>query len=426
MTTLCRKRHSAATDSTILSPQWLWVKLLVVCCVLSCLCLSPVFSVTAASADTKEKKIEIERGIKKYRINIRRLQQGIQRKHDKVQHNLNEEKLLLAQLENIDRRLQQQVDKLNALKEKIAQQRPLIVAKEEELAKVKHKKRIVQLHLQKRISAYYKMRDIGVINVAFSAKTLPELLKFHDAFHSLMEYDHDVITTYRLAIDELQRAKQTLTLEQTVLEDFITQTHNEKERIKQTKREKENLLAHIRTQTKLHKQAISEMEKAASALSQSLVVMKNKGQLLDQGFRLNKGKMRSPVKGIITTLFNEKVKNSLGIEEKSMGIAIQAPDGTRVEAIYGGDILFSGYLRGYGNTVIVHHGYQYYSIISRVETLLKRKGDKVAEGDIIAIMGDTATLMNNGLYLEIRHGSKSLNPLDWLDKNMLPLASNKG
>jgi septal ring factor EnvC (AmiA/AmiB activator) len=90
-----------------------------------------------------------------------------------------------------------------------------------------------------------------------------------------------------------------------------------------------------------------------------------------------------------------------------------------VQAVHEGEVTFAGYLRGYGNTVIVNHGYKYYSINSRIERILVKKGQKVTEQTDIAIMGDTATLMNEGLYFEIRHDDETLDPLDWLDNTQL-------
>ena len=57
--------------------------------------------------------------------------------------------------------------------------------------------------------------------------------------------------------------------------------------------------------------------------------------------------------------------------------------------------------------------------------MLKNKGDDVKTGDSIALMGDTATLLDEGLYIEIRHESESLDPLQWLDKNKFTLETNE-
>ena len=146
---------------------------------------------------------------------------------------------------------------------------------------------------------------------------------------------------------------------------------------------------------------------------------KKKNELFDQGFLLNKSKHIPPVNGEIVALFNIEKINEFGLLRKTPGISFEAPDGTKIRAVYDGTVLFAGYLRGYGNTVILDHGYQYYTIISRIERILAAKGDQLKRDSIIGIMGATATLLDKGLYFEIRHREKSLDPLEWLDKDLL-------
>ncbi|MBT8330118.1 MAG: M23 family metallopeptidase, partial [Desulfofustis sp.] len=119
--------------------------------------------------------------------------------------------------------------------------------------------------------------------------------------------------------------------------------------------------------------------------------------------------------------FNEETTNLLGISSISKGIAIDAPIGSTVKAVDEGVVKYSGYLRGYGNTVIVNHGHQYYSINSRMERLLVEKGQRVDRGTEIGIMGETATLLTPGLYFELRKDTDYLDPLDWLDTAGLKL-----
>ena len=384
-----------------------------------------VLPLISRAAPVDDQKQQLETGIKKYWINIRRLQQGIKLQQEEMDHTLSQERDLLAELENIDIRLQEHHEKLGVLQGRMTAQQDLITVKEKELARVKAEKHTVQLHLQKRLSAYYKMGRIGLINVAFSAHSFPELLSFHDSFQSLIRYDQNLIQTYRHSIGELERVKEALTLERTLLQEFINQEEEAQQQVDTTRQEKENLLTLIRTQKKLHELAISEMEKAGKTLSTHMNVMEKKEEILNQGFLLNKGKLPPPVNGRLITRFNQERTNRMGITGKSKGIALAAPDGTRVKAIFDGNILFSGYLRGYGNTVIVDHGYQYYSIVSRVEQLLKNKGDHVKTGESIALMGATATLTDEGLYVEIRHGNVSLDPLQWLDTKNISMDKNE-
>ncbi len=374
-----------------------------------------------ASADRKKKKQHREEGMQRYRINIRKLQKGIKHQQDKVQSSTQEARNLLRELEQIDIRLLEQLAKLQTLEIRMEVQQDLIANKEMELQQAITEKQTVQDHLQKRIRAYYKMGKVGFTNVAFSTDSLPRLLRFRDSFTSLIGYDKELIDVYRKSIAELQQSQETLRLENGVLDDFITQERVEEERINGTKREKETLLNQIRTQKQLHEQAVREMEKAADKLAGALEALKKEDHLLDQGFLADKGKHPAPVQGRIIALFGQKRENRLGISGKSSGITLSAPGMNKVQAIYEGTIAYASYLHGYGNTIIIDHGHNYFSIVTRVEKLIRQKGDKVDQGDVVALTGDTATLMDEGIYFEIRHGSIPQDPLLWLDKTGLIL-----
>jgi murein hydrolase activator len=374
-----------------------------------------------AKTDRKAEKQRIEEGIKKHRINIRKLQDGIAGQQIQVESSKEKERNLLTELTQIDTRLFAQLEKLRNLEDQMNKQERLITTKKEELQESQNAKQIVQHHLQKRIKAYYKMGKIGVANVAFSTESMPRMLKFRDSFASLIDYDKSIINVYRQSIAELQQAKDTLNLEKCVLNDFITLAKEEQKATDTIKHEKLTLLSQIETQKELHEQAVREMEKVAGNLVSALGTLKREDKLFDQGFLLDKGKHPAPLHGNVIALFGQERKNRLGIKGKTTGITIATEGINRVHAIFEGKVRYASYLYGYGNTIIIDHGYQYFTIISRLEKLLVKEGDRVEQGDTIALTGDTATLMEDGIYLEIRHGSIPLDPLQWLDNNDLIL-----
>jgi len=378
-----------------------------------------IFIDPAGAADRKAEKRKIEEGIKKHQIKIQRLEKGIDEQQQQVHTVQTQEVKLLAELQELDTRLFKQKKKLEVLETRIDDQRQLIKEKNVEIKMVQADKDGVQNHLQKRIQAYYKMGDIGFMNVTFSSKSLPELLTFRESFQVLIKYDQSIIAAYRKTIEELQSSVETLEIEQALLEDFIVRNEEEQEKIHLIRDEKEELLSRIKTQSQLHEQAIAELEEAALSLTASLKKLETKEKVFDQTFRNSKGKIPPPIAGTLVAGFKEEVTNRLGIKTISQGIAIKAPNGTIIRAVHDGEVTFSGYLRGYGNTVIVNHGYQYYSVCSRIEKIFAKKGSKVKEGSEIGITGDTATLMSEGLYFEIRKDSTPLNPLKWLDRSNL-------
>ncbi|TFL15537.1 peptidase [Pusillimonas caeni] len=96
------------------------------------------------------------------------------------------------------------------------------------------------------------------------------------------------------------------------------------------------------------------------------------------------------------------------------GIVLRASEGTPVKAIAAGRVVYADWLNGFGNILIVDHGAQYLSVYAYNQSLLKQVGQAVAAGEAIATVGATGGQVESGLYFEIRHQGKPVNPLLWL------------
>lgn len=96
------------------------------------------------------------------------------------------------------------------------------------------------------------------------------------------------------------------------------------------------------------------------------------------------------------------------------GIVLRSPEGTHVRAIASGRVAYSSWLSGFGNIIIVDHGKHYLSVYAYNQSLLKDVGETVGAGDVVATVGATGGQVEPGLYFEIRHQGKPVNPLLWL------------
>lgn len=367
----------------------------------------------------RQEKMRIEQEIERSQVKIQRLQAGLEDQREGIEEAQLQKKGILSELQHLDERLNTMAGRLHQLEERMATQKELIHKKELQLREVRQKSEKVQQHMQNRVGAYYKLGKIDLVNITFSTQTLPELLRFHDAFEKVIEYDKELMGRYRAAIDELEGARQALTLEQGLLEEFIAQAAEEEEQIRAARQDKARLFNRVKTQAALHQQAIKEIEKATGDLSTALLAMRKQEKVYDQGFLLNKGKHIPPVTGTVTSRFNQERVNQFGITSRPPGITIVAPDGAKIQAIYDGTVIHAGYLKGFGNSVIIDHGYQYFTITSRIERMLVTNGANVKRSDIIGITGSTATIMDDGLYFEIRHKDVPQDPLQWLDRDTL-------
>jgi septal ring factor EnvC (AmiA/AmiB activator) len=131
----------------------------------------------------------------------------------------------------------------------------------------------------------------------------------------------------------------------------------------------------------------------------------------DKPFSRLKGSLSLPVKGELMNRFGAPREEG-GVSWK--GLFIRATQGSVVKAIAAGQVVFSEWLRGFGNLIIVDHGEGYMSLYSNNESLYKQVGDPVQPGDAIASVGNSGGQSDSGLYFEMRHQSRPINPMHWV------------
>lgn len=130
----------------------------------------------------------------------------------------------------------------------------------------------------------------------------------------------------------------------------------------------------------------------------------------DGVFAKMRGQLRLPVRGELITKYGSKH----GDGPSSRGLFIRASDGTEVKTVAGGQVIFADWLRGFGNLIIIDHGNQYMTIYGNNQAVLKRAGDAVKAGDVIASSGNSGGNAQSGLYFEMRYQGRAFDPLGWV------------
>lgn len=131
-----------------------------------------------------------------------------------------------------------------------------------------------------------------------------------------------------------------------------------------------------------------------------------------QPFEQLKGQLALPVTGKVTNKFGSQRPDSPVLWR---GLQINAANGQAVKAIAAGRVVFADWLRGFGNLLIIDHGQNYMSLYANNETLYKQVGDTLRGGDMVASVGNTGGNEHSGLYFELRHKGKPLDPLKWIN-----------
>jgi septal ring factor EnvC (AmiA/AmiB activator) len=137
--------------------------------------------------------------------------------------------------------------------------------------------------------------------------------------------------------------------------------------------------------------------------------------LSSSNFGQRKGKLALPIEGTITARFGATRRGEGGAAGPTWkGIFIRAPSGTEVRAVGDGRVVFSDWLRGFGNLLVIDHGDGFLSIYGNNEALLRNVGDPVAVGVPVALVGNTGGNEHPGLYFELRFQGRPFDPLTWV------------
>lgn len=130
-------------------------------------------------------------------------------------------------------------------------------------------------------------------------------------------------------------------------------------------------------------------------------------------FTDQRGSLNLPASGSIVSRFGSRYgEGSL----TRQGITIAAAEGTAVQSVHAGRVVFADWLRGSGLLVIVDHGDGYMSLYGSNQALAKQAGDWVEANETLATSG-LAGDGSAGVYFEIRHHGEAQNPMPWFREN---------
>lgn len=118
--------------------------------------------------------------------------------------------------------------------------------------------------------------------------------------------------------------------------------------------------------------------------------------------------------GDIVREFGAYYDEALKLEKFSRGIVIKSPFLSEIFCVADGKILFAGWLKGFGNTVIAEHKNGFISVYSHLARIEVKKGDKVKGMDILGFVGDTGSNEGVSLYFELRKNGKAVDPSNYL------------
>ena len=388
--------------------------------VLVCLLVSLLDVQPSAS---ENRRLEGTENIEGGRNKARNVQQKIREKRDQISTLTRRERKLISELDSLD----QTIEQANRRLEKLISEESYI---QTEMTQIKHKRtqltkelKVLEEQAAKRLVAYYKLGRLGIAPILFSAQSFTDLWQRQYALESILSYDQCVWNNFQNKQEQLDILTKSLENRQKKVQSIKAKILEEQHSIVAQKTKRTELLAHVQNKKGAAEAALEELMEVSRQLDDTIRKLEEAAKAKAKSttkemplFSAQKGHLPMPVEGSIVTAFGKYKHPRFNIYHFQNGIDVKAKQGSPIRAVHNGKVVYAGWFKGYGNIIIIDHGEGYYTLSAHALSLAPKVGDLVKRGEIVGFVGDTGSLKGPGLYFEIRHHGKPINPAKWLKR----------
>ena len=266
----------------------------------------------------------------------------------------------------------------------------------------------------KHIKASYIAGNYDYAKMLFNQEDAAKFERVLTYYQLLYKQRKQTIDQFRTYISELNQIEQDLFAKEIQLSELLYQQQQQQLTLNTQRSQRElsikQLEQDIQSDTAKIKQLEEDELRIAKAIDKAQEEIEAQQSLV--GLLPYKGALMHPAKGRMRRLFGRVRQGQV----KWKGILIQGEVGSEIRAVHAGKVLFSEWLRGFGLVMIIDHGQGYMSVYGYNQALLKQPGDRVKQGETVALMGQSGGQSRPYLYFEIRRKGIPVNPTAWLSK----------
>lgn len=374
------------------------------------------------------------------RDEYRKLQQELKTQKQKLesvkqveQSVIEELRKTTAELKDIEARLSNQRSNINRIQGNIS-------ALQKDISNMQAGLNLQYSLLKKRLRVLQRVaKEEDVVLLIISGKDVSQTLRLIRYIEDISAYDHAIIDKYKETVTVLSKKQEELKRLFSKLKSEEAKLAKLEKDLKERKREREVLLVGARKERRSYERAIREMEEASKRLERIIKEAERREREMREResqrrstrkdpaarqerthpegeFARLRGRLPWPVRGSIATQFGSQVDPLFNLPVFRSGIHIRADAGAPVRAVHEGKVVFADEFKGYGQLVIISHGDGYHTLYGNLSKIFFQNGAIIKENATIGETGESSALGINGVYFEIRHKGKPMDPLQWLRK----------
>lgn len=323
-----------------------------------------------------------------------------------------EKKGLLTLLDTLEQLARESQSRSAQLERSVARARTQIAEARAAEAKFTEALQQQQRRLKPRLFTLYRLGKQDRLGALLSAHDFASLVRRQRALSTLVRSDvHELDTLATLATFQRRQATRLEHLESSA-ERYLRALRSE-QAVGQARLSRfKDLLASVTAEQNRMSRVIAELEQSERQLSGMVKELQSAESAT--GFRAHRGELPFPTTGVVEVGFGKVVNPRFNTVTVQKGLDIRAGEGSEVTTVAEGTVVYAGWLKGYGNLVIIDHGGSYHSLYAHLANAQVDVGAKVQAGQLVGQVGDTGSLKGSYLYFEIRKEGQAIDPLPWL------------
>lgn len=338
-------------------------------------------------------------------------------------------KYTTAKITNITGHLSKLQQDAEVIEEKLTQIKAELTATEAQIAQ----NEIILQDAEQRLEAntkvlHKRLRDIYIngrvnyLDVLIGAKDFNDFTTRMDLLKRIASHDAALVNKVREERALILEKRQQLEADKARLVTLKQNAEAEQKRINDNKAEQQYLLEKMQKEKATAERAYNEL----LATSKNIEAMLRKRAEEERKNKPKTGVTQKPqVRGSgdiiwplsskrVTSEFGWRVHPIFGTSKFHSGIDVGARMGDPVWATAGGVVIHSGWMGGYGKTIIIDHGGGLTSLYAHNSRLVVQNGETVKKGQVIAHIGSTGYSTGPHIHFEVRKYGKPVNPRSYM------------
>ena len=280
---------------------------------------------------------------------------------------------------------------------------------------------IIQSFLSSNLNTNLGKQEYSYLDLLLSASSFSDFIGRAESLIKIMEYDKKLIAS-------IETHKKALEIQKTEIENKKKETTSLRQQadkklkeLQGTTNEKKNLMAELEKDKVAYERAIKEEENQSAAIATIVKAIQKKKEedrkkeeekkkqqnggsntdVTESNSSIGKLYCVTGTPTYITSPYGWRIHPVLKTRKFHAGMDLGVWSGTKLYSLADGEVIYSGWMSGYGNVIMIDHG-TLTSLYAHNSSLVGKVGQKVKGGQLISYSGNTGLSSGPHLHFEIR------------------------